>query len=364
MIRFSWLQARAQTIWSAGVLAIIAAALGITGPRLVHLYTSTAATCQARGDCQSAMHAFLNNDGVIRTGLGALVVCVPGLIGMFWGAPLVAREFEAGTFRVVWTQGVARGRWLAGKLVVVGLASVAVTGLFSWLLTWWASPLDRASAKVFSTFEQRDIAPLGYAVFALVLGVAAGVALRRTVPAMAATLVAYVVVRVVATSWLRPLLMSPVHRSLPLDPQSTGYGTSVSGISGLAFLIRGHLPQSSLEPAIPTMPNAWIYSNRIVDRTGHGLTNQVLRADCPTIGDNSAPGPSGGSGASHTQVPAAVAQRLHDCVAKVGATYHQLVTYQPGNRYWALQWCEVAVFVGATALLGAVCFWAIRRRQA
>jgi hypothetical protein len=363
VIRFSWLQARAQTIWSASVLAIIAAVLGVTGPRLVHLYNTTAATCQARADCQSAMHAFLNNDGAIRTGLGVLVVCVPGLIGMFWGAPLVAREYEAGTFRVAWTQGVTRGRWLAGKLVVVGLVSIAVTGLFSLLLTWWASPLDRASAKVFGTFDQRDIAPLGYAVFALALGVTAGVALRRTVPAMAATLVAYVVARIVATSWLRQLLISPSHRSLPLDPLSTGYGSSASGISGLGFLIRGHLPQSLLQPATPTMPNAWIYSNRIVDGAGQVLTNQVLHTDCPTIGDNSSPGPSGGSGASPTQVPAAVAQRLHDCVAKVGATYHEVVTYQPGSRYWAFQWCEFAVFVGAAALLGALCFWAIRRRQ-
>ncbi len=38
MIRFSWLQARIQTIWGIGAIAIIAAALGISGPRLAHLY--------------------------------------------------------------------------------------------------------------------------------------------------------------------------------------------------------------------------------------------------------------------------------------------------------------------------------------
>jgi ABC-type multidrug transport system ATPase subunit len=32
----------------------------------------------------------------------------PVLIGMFWGAPLVARELETGTFRLAWTQSVTR----------------------------------------------------------------------------------------------------------------------------------------------------------------------------------------------------------------------------------------------------------------
>jgi ABC-type transport system involved in multi-copper enzyme maturation permease subunit len=361
MIRFSWLQARVQTTWAIGVLGIIAAALAITGPRLLHLYNDTVAACQTRGDCQSALNAFLNNDSAIRAGLGTLLVCVPALLGMFWGAPLVAREFEAGTFRLAWTQGVTRTRWLAGKLGVLGLASMATTGLLSLMLTWWASPFDRASTKVFASFDQRDIAPVGYAVFALVLGVTAGIAIRRTVSAMAVTMVAYVVARIAMTSWLRPLLISPLHRSLPLDPASTGYGSSASGLSGIAFLF-GRRPGASLQPATPTMPNTWIYSNRIVDGAGHGLTSQVLHSDCPTIGDNSGPGPSGGSGSSHTAVPAAVQQAMHNCVAKVGATYHQLVTYQPSSRYWAFQWYELAIFVGAAAVLGAVCFWAIRRR--
>jgi hypothetical protein len=362
MIRFSWLQARVQTIWAVGALALIATALVITRPPLVHLYNTTVRNCRAQGNCPSAMSVVVNYDSAIRMGLGALLVCVPALVGMFWGAPLVAREFEAGTFRLAWTQGVTRTRWLAGKLGVIGLASIATTGLLSLVLTWWASPLDRASAKVFGSFDQRDIAPVGYAVFAVVLGISAGIAIRRTVSAMATTMVAYLVTRIAVTSWLRPLFFSPLHRSFPLDPTSTGYGSSVSGLSGLGFLFSGHAPQSALEPATPMLPNAWIYSNRIVDSHGHALTNQVLHTDCPTIGDNSGPGPSLASGSSHSQAPAAVTQRTHDCVAKVGQTYHQLVTYQPGSRYWALQWCELAIFVGAAAVLGAICFWAIRRR--
>ena len=38
----------------------------------------------------------------------------------FWGAPLVTRELEAGTHRLVWNQSVTRTRWLATKLGLIG----------------------------------------------------------------------------------------------------------------------------------------------------------------------------------------------------------------------------------------------------
>ena len=50
----------------------------------------------------------------------ALVLVVPALIGMFWGAPIIAHELETGTFRLAWTQSVSRLRWLLVKLGLVG----------------------------------------------------------------------------------------------------------------------------------------------------------------------------------------------------------------------------------------------------
>ena len=37
------------------------------------------------------------------------------MIGAFWGAPMVARELETGTHRLVWNQSVTRTRWLADE---------------------------------------------------------------------------------------------------------------------------------------------------------------------------------------------------------------------------------------------------------
>ena len=42
-----------------------------------------------------------------------LVIALPAFVGMFWGAPLISREFETGTQALVWQQSVPRRRWLA-----------------------------------------------------------------------------------------------------------------------------------------------------------------------------------------------------------------------------------------------------------
>ena len=362
MIRFTWLQSRTQSVVTMGALVVVAVVLAISGRNLVHLYDTTVATCAAHGDCQVATTAFLRNDTSLRTWLGVVVSVIPGIIGIFWGAPLVAREFEAGTFRLAWTQSVTRTRWLLVKLGVIGLAGMAVAGLLSLMVTWWASPLDRVHMNSYGTFDQRDLVPIGYAAFAFVLGVTAGVLIRRTLPAMATTLVAFIAARLAVTHWIRPHLIAPLHRASALDPTSTGYGSSGSLLSGPG--------QSNLQPAPPDIPNAWITSTHIVDKAGHALTPQLLASACPALRSG---GPAGGtapqthsglgsSGRSVTQVPAAAQTVLQDCVAKVGATYHELVTYQPANRYWAFQWYELAIFLAAALILVGFCLWWILRR--
>jgi hypothetical protein len=54
---------------------------------------------------------------------------------------------------------------------------------------------------------------------------------------------------------------------------------------------------------------------------------------------------------------------MHDCVARVGATYHQAVTYQPGSRYWGFQWWELAIYLAAAALLCGYALIRLRRRH-
>src|SRR3954453_14435397 len=158
MIRLTWLQSRTQNLVALGGLTIVAAVSAITGPHLVHLYDSTVANCAAHGDCGTAREVFAQNESTLRSWLGGLVIAIPGLIGIFWGAPLVARELESGTHRLAWTQSVSRRRWLAVNLGGVGLAPVAAAGASSVVIPWWASLLDQAGGWIQpSVFGSRGI---------------------------------------------------------------------------------------------------------------------------------------------------------------------------------------------------------------
>ena len=323
MIRFAWRQARTQTATAMVAIAVVA-----------------------------AVAAFACRDSTtLRLWLGVLVVTVPAILGMFCGAPLVAGELEDGTFRLAWTQSVTRTRWLAARLVVTGLASMAVAGLLSLVVTWWASPLDRAGMNVFGSFDERGIVPVGYAAFGFVLGVAAGALVRRTLLAMFMTLVVFIAVRIAFRTWARPVLFPQLTRSLPLNPATTGYGQQ--GFLPFASL----LPGPALEPAPPDIPNAWFTAIGIVNRDGGALTASELARTCPGIGGRGA----GGGGFGHVRAPQSVVTGMQDCVARVGETFHEVVTYQPASRYWPLQWYELAVFLAAAALLAGLCAWRVRR---
>jgi ABC-2 type transport system ATP-binding protein len=102
-----------------------------------------------------------NSELTLANLLSALVVAVPGLIGMFWGAPLIAREFETGSFRLAWTQGVTRTRWLAVKLGVAGVASMSADGLLSLMVTWWSSPIAAVDGGRLNSFHNSGVAPVG-----------------------------------------------------------------------------------------------------------------------------------------------------------------------------------------------------------
>ncbi|MET7302220.1 ABC transporter permease subunit [Embleya sp. NPDC005575] len=121
---------------------------------------------------------------------------------------MVTRELESGTHRLVWNQSVTRARRLAVKLAVITVATLVVTGLFSALPTWAARPYDRLQGTRFTplVFDARNLVPLGYAVFAFALGTTIGLLIRRTLPAMAVTLVLFAVVQVVMP-YVRPHLL-------------------------------------------------------------------------------------------------------------------------------------------------------------
>ncbi len=350
MMWLAWRQFRTQALVLAGALTMLAIALAIDGIHLLNFYDTTVATCARRGDCASVTANFLIQ-AKWHIALNLLVQATPALLGAFWGAPLVAREIETRTIRLAWTQSVTRSRWLLTKVVVVGAASVVATGLLSLMVTWWASPHDRLANSPYGVFDQRDIVPMGYALFAFALGVLLGIMIRRTIPAMAATLGLFAVVRIGFTSWIRPRILSPL--------RSTGVFT-LPGPNGAGIAPPGVGPQD------------WVFSEKVVDPTGQIIGSYDLRPNGTIVGLSAAPHDparlnavikcgdllSNSSASSTAQKHSAVQQ----CVE--GFHLHTISTYLPSSSYWRLQWIEAGIFVGGAIALIGVSVWWLRTRIA
>ena len=336
MIWLTWRQVRGQLIVAAAILAISALALRLTGPDLAHLYNASGvAACQPNLACATLATRFLNKlpktDLLLYfAGIG-LMYAVPAVIGMFCGAPLVAREIEAHTHRLAWNQSVTRTRWLAVKLAIIALAAVVFTGLLELMLSWWSSPIDSAAAlnpthgiSLIRTgpalFDVRGVAPVAYTGFAFLLGVTAGALLHRTLPAMATTIAGFALIQVAMPSLIRSHLVAPAHANVALN---------TAGILGL----RG---QSLITTPSYTPPGGWILSSQVIGKSGHEF-HHALTLACKT-----------------GNFPACLASlaRLH---------LRQLITYQPTSHFWAMQWRETTIFLTLALLLAAVCFWWIHR---
>jgi hypothetical protein len=262
VIWVTWRQHRSQLLTIAAVLAVSALVLWITGTGIASTFRTTGLSaclaspgrdCSALQDALTSRYAHLQN-------LIPLFLILPGMVGVFLGAPLVARELEQGTHRLAWTQSITRGRWIGVKLAVLGGATVVGSALFTLILTWWSRPLVAASGSALTPgpFDLRGIVPVAYALFALALGLFFGVVLKRTVAAMASTIGGYVAVRTAVVVWLRP------HFAAPATLSYAGLGSGPAGGYG-----------------------DWVLSTKTVDAAGrliangHGLDIGALATKCP-----------------------------------------------------------------------------------
>ena len=325
MIWLTWRQWRSQAVTTLGALLIVGVVLVYTGPHLHQLYQNSGiAACRAsQGDCGPLVDDFTSHYQWLQA-LAFLILFIPGLVGAFWGAPLVARELETGTHRLAWTQSVSRTRWLATKVLFLGAASVLTAGAFTLIYAWWASPLDTVNANRLDpgVFDQRGIVPMAYAAFAFALGLAAGVTIRRTLAAMATTLAGFVAVRFIVQYWVRPKLATPVHFTTPA---------------------------SFTEGATSTLlkPNDWLVSSRHIDAAGHtlhigGEHGEGLRGVC--------------------HIPRGDFSRdlLQRCAQRLGI--QDVLSVQPASRYWAFQIREAVIFAVLALALAATAFWWTQRR--
>jgi hypothetical protein len=320
----TWRQYRYQGALAAALLAVLAVVLLATGLHAAHVWHSALTGCARNGTCASLAGSGLSLSSPTFLTLVVATSAVPLLPGLFWGAPMVASELESGTHQFAWTQSITRRRWLAVRAGWLLLAAAVLAGAVSATVTWWSGPDNALNADAFQVnrFDITGIVPIGYAVFAMALGICVGALLRRTLPALAVTLAAFTGLRALTALWLRLHYMTPVTVYYKLTAPFTPAGS--------------YLP----------IGQGWAGPNGqppVAGPGNYGFNGEPVPAACEKFMSGPNPNP----------LP---------CLTAHG--YRGYVTYQPASRFWAFQGIETGIFVILAAILLAVTFWVLKRRDA
>jgi hypothetical protein len=242
--------------------------------------------------------------------LPGLFLFPPGLLGAFVGGPVLARELETGTFRFAWTQGTDRTRWIVAKLLLIGGMLLALATAFSLVFTWWFDPLARFDGRMNSgqAYEIEGTVFIARTLFGFALGALLGVIIRRTVPAVAATLGVWFGTVFLSVIYLRPHIQAPLVAA-----------------------------QSALKPR-----DQWILSEWFQNRAGRHLSDTDINALL------------GGQGKQARQVS------MDELLKRNGIAH--MVKYQPDSRFWHFQLVETAGYGVVTLALALATVWWVRRR--
>jgi hypothetical protein len=324
-----WRQYRAQGAIAFALLAALAAVMLAGGLQVASHWHSMLAACSGHPACLQQQPPLASSEEVDALLLLGLIV--PAVLGALWGAPLVAHELETRTSDFAWAQSVTRMRWLTVKVGWLLLAAAACGSVIAVLVTWWSGPNNALQANAFQPgqFDIQGIVPIGYAVFAMALGIAAGTVTRRTLPAIAVALGGFIALRLVIDDFVRPHYVAAV--------------TTYYNVTG-SFTPSG---------------SAWLFSQGAVSKTGQvvlagwGDLFPALPASCRKLIPGSG-GPTPKSGSSMSAV--------FSCMRAHG--WRGFATYQPASRYWPFQGIETGIYVLLAAALIAVTFVVVRRRDA
>ncbi|MFI6305062.1 ABC transporter permease [Amycolatopsis thailandensis] len=306
MLWLTWRQHRTQLLVTLGFLAVVGGILLLSGQAAIDASNGkTSMYCHGGGIPCREYDAGLEDLYQRIYPLVVMVPFIPLLAGVFWGAPLLAREYERNTHQLAWTQSVSRGRWLgvkfgvlAGCAVLAGLASGQMFG--GWLEMF---PGKAESFAETSYFGAVGVAPAAWWLFAFALGSAAGVLVRKTLPAIAITVAVFLAASI-ALLLLRPHYAEPVRTTGP-DPATVG---------------------------------ALIVKVGRVGPDGREMNSLDEVPGCPRgLGKNA-------------------------CAEAAG--YRDFTVYQPVDRFWRFQWTETGILLAATAVLGgAAVGGTVRRRR-
>lgn len=312
----TWRQHRGEALTALAVTVIFAGLIVLTGVQMHSAFTAQGvAGClgtTAPPSCAGVAGSYQQQFSTYLS-LYQWLNLVPLALGLFVGAPLVAREIERNTHLLAWTQGVTRTRWIVTKVLLLLGVSAVLGVAFTLLMGWWLQPIIAIDGSALrpSEFDLAGVVPVGYFAAAFAVGSAAGALIRRTLPAMAVAIVAFLALRFGTIDLLRPNFMAPVSTTTPL--------------SGAPTVGRGD----------------WVLHDSLADAGGHAFNGRfAIEQLC--------------SGVNSTK------QALNSCLQGHGVV--GTVSFQPASRYWTFQGIELAEFALIAVLLLLLTVWWVRRR--
>ncbi|WP_326824272.1 hypothetical protein [Streptosporangium sp. NBC_01756] len=319
MIWLTWRQHRAQILVTAGMLVALGLLLlGSAVEAVVYIADHAPPGCPGPAPACGELEVALGERyDAIYTIFGWLPLVAPALIGAFWGAPLLGREYERGTHRLAWTQSVSTGRWLAVKLAVLGGAVVTGGLALSLMVSLWRpifrSGIDSAFGNI-GVFNMVGVAPAAWWLYAFALGTLAGVLFRRTLPAMA-LVVAGIAVTMFTLFSLSDHYAEPARAVLS---GTTVLEDSDARLTGSAWL--DPVGKEVMSPPAGICP-------RRVD-VGRSDRNQKTYENC-----------------------------------LFGKGYRFVVYHHPPTRFWRFQWTDAAVLTALSLVFGGVAVHRTLRRK-
>lgn len=178
----------ALLVWGAYVLAMAGWLLWL---RIVTLHEidQEVTSCGDSAPCIDVMASMTYSSGLSMIGTLVSYLCYG--VAAWAGAALTGRELERGTAKLAWTQSVTPTRWLAAKLAVPAVVLVLGTTVLVLLYRWaWAPDRGMVGDEWFYPDPMVNRGPLlvAYALCALAVGALAGLALKRSLPALAVAL--------------------------------------------------------------------------------------------------------------------------------------------------------------------------------
>ena len=320
----TWRQHRLALAGTAAVLGAISVYLFIMGLQ-IHDAWGKVAACRPLGSaaCQQLLDAF-NRDyygstsgSVMSSGINAqtvpfMLLAVPILLGVFIGAPVLAREMESGTFRFAWTQGCGRVRWAVTKLVVLGSALTALAYAVSLLFGWYFQPFfaeGKTGKFPMQLFGNLGVSFAAWTLLAFAVAAFAGALIRRAVPAMAAALTACTVLDVATMMSIRQHYAAPVTSAGGKPPGGSAawlLDQWLAGPGGQRVSVDSVQPPAGLQASGPGAFQSWLQSQHLT----------------------------------------------------------QWWSYQPASRFWPFQLIEGAWLLAVSAVLVGATVWLVRRRAA